>query len=94
MDEPKHTRFDIRLRSVGYLLPLMGFAIWILGVGIPAILWLTDTPIFNHDAGQFQSPRSLGTILFGVIAAMVGTAFIKLGAAIRRAYQNGQRSGF
>jgi len=94
MDEPPMTKHDERLRSVGYLLPVMGWAAWLVGVGGLLLAWLIGTPIYSSYAGTFDSPSSVPVVLFAVGSAIVGTAMIRIGAAIRRAYRKGSRSGF
>ncbi|WP_198354110.1 hypothetical protein [Sphingomonas sp. MA1305] len=94
MDEKPMTRFDIRLRSGGYILPAIGLFLWIVGVGVPIVAWLTNTPIYNRNTGQPGDALSLSGVLFAVASAMIGMILIRVGGAIRRAYRNGRRSGF
>ena len=94
MDEPPVTRFDNRSRSGGYILPALGIAAWLLGVGAPVVAWLTNTPIYNRNTGQPEDPSLFPTVVFAVACAVIGTALIRGGSAIRRAYRNGRRSGF
>ena len=94
MDEQPMTRFDVRLRSGGYILPALGIFAWIIGVGGPVVAWLTNTPVYNRNTGQPESALSLSNVLFAVASAVIGTILIRVGGAIRRAYRNGRRSGF
>jgi hypothetical protein len=94
MNEQPTTWIDERLRSIGYILSAIGLAAWLLGVGAPLAAWLTNTPIYNRNTGQSENALSLANIVFAVASAVIGTLLIRWGAAIRRAYRNGRRSGF
>ena len=94
MNEPRMTRFDDRLRSGGYILPAIGLAAWLIGVGAPVVAWFTNTPMYNRNSGQPENVISLSTVLFAVACAVIGTVLIRVGSVIRRTYRNGTRSGF
>lgn len=94
MDEKSMTLSDVRLRSVGYILPTMGLFVWIIGVAGPIVAWLNNTPIFNRTTGQPESALSLYSVLIAIASTGIGAVLIRVGAAIRRAYWNGKRSGF
>jgi hypothetical protein len=93
VDEPKMTRIDHRIRSGGYILPALGYGAWLIGVIAPLIAWLANTQIYDRNTGSASSAASTPTVIFGIVAAVLGTLLIRLGAKIRRLYRAGKRSG-